>query len=82
MHVDRLLRQKTLPVTLSLPWGLSIGLVGLAPYLPLPAKLVTSVLPAMRPRRAEPPEAFGDRVEQAMQAELTALTEHRRFLLG
>ena len=98
----------TLPVSVSLPWGLNVGGVGLLPHVPLPSKLrtavlapvqplgvaglrpyllvptrrVTSVLDPMRPGEGETPEAFGDRVEAAMQAELSAMTDHRKLLLG
>jgi hypothetical protein len=41
------LRLKAALVTVSLPWGLSIGAVGILPYLPLPTKLHTRVLAAM-----------------------------------
>jgi 1-acyl-sn-glycerol-3-phosphate acyltransferase len=75
-------RLKTLPVSLSLPWGFSVGVAGLLPYLPLPSKLVTSVLDPMTPDHGEDPAAFGDRVEAAMQASLTAMTTHRTLLLG
>jgi 1-acyl-sn-glycerol-3-phosphate acyltransferase len=79
---DRLLRTKALPVSVSIPWGLNVGLVGLAPYFPLPTKLVTRVLPAMRPADGETAEGYADRVQQAMQRTLTAMTENRRIIRG
>jgi len=82
LRLDTALRLKVVPVSLSLPWGFSVGVAGLLPYLPLPSKLVTSVLDPMSPEEGEPPEAFGDRVEATMQAGLTAMTAHRRLLLG
>lgn len=71
--LPRLLRVKTLPVTLSIPWGLSIGITAILPYLPLPVKITTAVLPAMYPEEGETPEDFSARVEQAMQARLDGL---------
>ena len=77
LRLDRLLRSKTVPVSVSLPWGLNVGVAGLAPYLPLPAKLVTRVLPAMRPDDGESTEDFAARVEGTMQETLTALVDER-----
>jgi 1-acyl-sn-glycerol-3-phosphate acyltransferase len=79
---DRLLRTKALPISVSIPWGLNVGLVGLAPYLPLPTKLVTRVLPAMRPIIDETADDYGDRVERTMQQALTAMTRNRRVIRG
>lgn len=44
------LRYGVLPVSLSIPWGLNVGLVGPLPYIPLPTKLSTVILPAIEPR--------------------------------
>jgi hypothetical protein len=66
----------------SLPFGLSVGAVGMLPYLPLPTKLDTAVLPAMHPQPGETPEQFGDRVEAAMQHRLAEMTKGRRPILG
>ena len=82
LHLDKTLRVKALPISFSLPFGLSIGVVGALPYLPLPTKLDTAVLPAMCPRPGETHEQFGDRVEAAMQAKLTELTTGRVPILG
>ncbi|MBB3036576.1 1-acyl-sn-glycerol-3-phosphate acyltransferase [Hoyosella altamirensis] len=73
LYLPRLLRVKTLPVTLSIPWGLTIGITAILPYLPLPVKITTSVLPAMYPEEGETPADFAARVEQAMQARLDGL---------
>lgn len=77
--VERVLRLKALPVTISLPMGLSVGN---GPYLPLPAKLVTRVLPLMNPQEGESAEAFAKRVHRAMQDGLDDLTRNRKFLRG
>ena len=82
LGLDSLLRIKALPVSLSVPWGINVGVVGMVPYLPLPTKLTTRVLPAMRPRQRESSEAYADRVHAAMQDARTAMTEHRRPVLG
>lgn len=76
------LRLKTFPVTVSIPWGVNVGMVGLLPYLPLPTKLVTTVLPTMRPEPDEKPEDFAERVRSAMAHELTALTDGRTPIIG
>jgi len=82
LRLDRALRMKALPVSVSLPWGLSVGVVGLVPYLPLPTKLTTAVLDPMWPVDGEPPDAFGDRVETTMQTALSTMTAGRTPLLG
>ncbi len=82
LRLDRTLRMKALPVSVSLPWGLSVGVVGLVPYLPLPTKLTTAVLDPMWPVDGESPDAFGDRVETTMQTALSTMTAGRTPLLG
>ncbi|QWC84325.1 1-acyl-sn-glycerol-3-phosphate acyltransferase [Nocardioidaceae bacterium] len=82
LDLPRRLRMETLPVTLSVPWGLNVGLVGLLPYLPLPTKLSTAVLPPMRPHEHESVSMFASRVGVTMQARLDELTAARRPVLG
>lgn len=52
LRFDKLLRVKTLPISLSLPWGL---LPGDLPHIPFPAKIRIKVLPPVDLR-----EMFGD----------------------
>lgn len=78
LRLDRTLRVKAMPVSVSLPWGLSIGGVGILPYLPLPSRLATRVLPPMRPEDGESAADFAARVEGAMQDALTELADERR----
>ena len=82
VRLDKLLRVKSAPVSISLPWGLSIGAVGMLPYLPLPTKLVTRVLPAMLPTDGEDAADFAVRVETVMQDALTDMTSGRFPLIG
>ncbi|HEY5152270.1 MAG TPA: lysophospholipid acyltransferase family protein [Mycobacterium sp.] len=82
LHLDKLLRMKALPTSISLPWGFNIGAVGMLPYLPLPTKLRTRVLPATTAEPGEDAEAYGERIHTAMQDALTEMTSHRRPLLG
>lgn len=77
-----LLRVKALPVSLAFPWGLNVGLAGLLPYAPLPTKLVTAVLPPMRPEPDEAPADFATRIETAMQRRLDEITADRIPVLG
>ncbi|TQK30540.1 lysophospholipid acyltransferase family protein [Arthrobacter sp. SLBN-53] len=81
-RLDKLLRLKSAPISVSLPWGLNIGVVGLLPYLPLPTKLQTRVLPVMPAESGEEPAEYAARVESAMQSALTEMTEGRTPLLG
>lgn len=78
--VDKKARLKSLPVTVSMPWGLTVGAVGgPVPYLPLPVKLRTRVMSPMHARDGETFRDFGDRVEVAMQETLTELAKKSRF---
>lgn len=82
LRLPQLLRVKTLPVSLTLPWGLNVGVAGILPYAPLPTRLVTAVLPPMRPHPAEEPAAFASRVERAMQERLDRLVARRIPVIG
>jgi hypothetical protein len=52
------------------------------PYLPLPSKLVTRVLAPLRATDGEDAAHFADRVHDAMQRTLDAMTAERTPLLG
>ena len=82
LGLDPAFRLETLPLSLSIPWGLNLGMVGMLPYLPLPTKLTTSVLEPMRPGADETVEEFAARVHVVMQAELDEMTEDRRPIIG
>ncbi|MCU0268808.1 MAG: 1-acyl-sn-glycerol-3-phosphate acyltransferase [Acidimicrobiales bacterium] len=82
LGVDRRLRNRTLPVTVSIPWGLSIGLVGLLPYVPLPTKLRAETGPAFVPGPDESAEELADRVHTWMQDTADRLTAGRVPVLG
>ncbi len=77
---DRLLRLKTLPFMVGLPFGLQPALFG---HLPLPAKITVRVLPPidLRERYGKNPDAVEiDRdVRAQMQDILTSLAEERRL---
>jgi hypothetical protein len=84
LRLDRL-RLKVLPVSLVIPWGVTVG--DFIPRLPFPAKLTTQVLPPI-----DVVEKFGpdpdldeayDYVTGTMQTTLDALAGERRLpLLG
>ncbi len=82
LRLDKLLRVKALPTSLSLPWGLNTGAVGMLPYLPLPTKLQTRVLPAMVAEPEEDAQAYAERIHTAMQDALTEMTAGRRPVIG
>lgn len=74
LKLDQLLRLKALPVSLTFPWGLNVGLAGFLPYLPVPVRLRTRVLPAQRWPVGEGDAAqFAHLVEEAMQTALDVL---------
>jgi hypothetical protein len=82
LGLDKRLRLKALPLSVSLPWGINLGLVGILPYIPLPTKLATSIMTPMRPTSGESVEEFADRIHSAMQLELDSLTKDRRPIVG
>lgn len=84
LALDRLLRLKVLPVSLSLPWILNIGDFG---HIPLPAKITIETLPAIDLQAEFGPEPnvddLYDHLIRQMQDALDALAAERRFpLLG
>jgi 1-acyl-sn-glycerol-3-phosphate acyltransferase len=76
------LRVETLPVSVSVRWGLNIGLVAVMPYLPAPTKLNTVVIPAVRPGPGQQREQLATEVHDVMQSSLTRITEDRVPVLG
>jgi 1-acyl-sn-glycerol-3-phosphate acyltransferase len=83
LMLDKLFRLKVLPISLALPWGVNVG--DMFGHVPLPAKIVVEVLPAINLR-----EEFGDEpdldevyteVLARMQAALDALAAERRLPL-
>lgn len=73
LRLDRLLRLKAVPVSISVPWALNVGLVGFAPYVPLPVQLRTEVLSPMTAHPDESAGQFAGRVERAMTSALDRL---------
>ncbi len=85
IRADRLLRIKVWPLTLSLPWGLTLGPPPMI-YWPLPSKILIEVLDPIRFERTGPDAAADPdwvaecaaRVESRMQSALTRLAALRR----
>jgi 1-acyl-sn-glycerol-3-phosphate acyltransferase len=79
LRLDRLFRLKALPISFSLPWGLTVGF--LPPYYPLKTRILIEVLPPIHFARsgdvAASDDAFvracDERVRTAMQAKLCEL---------
>ncbi len=83
LRLDRLLRTQTLPVALSIPWGLTVGGAGVVlPYVPLPTKLVAAAGEPMSPEPEESVEAFAARVHDWMSDTARRLSEGRVPILG
>ena len=83
LRTHRFLRTDVLPITVSVPWGLTVGA---PPFLPLPVRIFIDVLEPIYFERSGP-EAAGDatyveechqRVLAAMQLALDQLMEQRR----
>lgn len=77
LRLDKLFRAKAMPVSISMPWGLTVGGAGVLPYFPLPTKLTTRVLEPMTADVDESPEDYAARVESVMQTALTEMAEAR-----
>ncbi|OBG81512.1 lysophospholipid acyltransferase family protein [Mycobacterium sp. E3305] len=85
LQLDRLLRLKVFPLAISLPWGIAPAAL---PQLPLPAKIRTRFMPAVKvdhdPERAED-GAYVERkyreVQDAIQEGMDALARKRAFPL-
>jgi 1-acyl-sn-glycerol-3-phosphate acyltransferase len=81
LRLDKLFRLKTLPVLITLPWGISVG--DFLPRLPLPAKVTIEVLPPidLREQFGESPDLdeVYDHVTRVMQDTLSALAAERRY---
>jgi 1-acyl-sn-glycerol-3-phosphate acyltransferase len=80
LALDRVLRLKVLPVSISLPWIVNIGGFG---HIPLPAKITIETLPAIDLGAEFGPDpdlddAY-DHVLRVMQDALDALAAERRF---
>jgi 1-acyl-sn-glycerol-3-phosphate acyltransferase len=80
LGLDRLLRLKVLPVSLSLPWGINVG--DFFGHLPLPAKITVEALPPIHPREFGPEpqvDEVYDHVLRVMQDTMDALAAERRW---
>jgi 1-acyl-sn-glycerol-3-phosphate acyltransferase len=80
LALDRLLRLKVLPISISLPWIVNVGGVG---HIPLPAKITIETLPAIDLGAEFGPEPdvedVYDHLVHVMQDALDALAAERRF---
>jgi 1-acyl-sn-glycerol-3-phosphate acyltransferase len=81
LRLDKLLRLKTLPVNLSLPWIVNIG--DFLGHLPLPAKITVQVMEPIDLRERYGPDPDIDRiyddVTAQMQGQLDELAAERRL---
>jgi 1-acyl-sn-glycerol-3-phosphate acyltransferase len=81
LRLDKLLRLKTLPINLSLPWIVNIG--DFLGHLPLPAKITVQVMEPVDLRERYGPEPDVDRVYEditsLMQDQLDELAAERRL---
>lgn len=72
LRMDKLLRLKVLPITLSLPYGITLGAP--VPYLPVPTKVFQTFLDPIRFARSGP-----DAAEDSEYVEACHRTVHRRM---
>jgi 1-acyl-sn-glycerol-3-phosphate acyltransferase len=80
LALDRVLRLKVLPISISLPWIINVGDFG---HIPLPAKITIETLPAIDLRAEFGPDPdlddVYDHLIRLMQDALDALAAERRF---
>ena len=74
LGLDRRLRQKALPISLALPWGLNIGVAAALGYWPLPAKMRGAVCRHFVASPGDAPESVAEKVESEMDATAQRLT--------
>jgi 1-acyl-sn-glycerol-3-phosphate acyltransferase len=87
LHTHRFVRTDVLPITLSVPWGLTVGA---PPYLPLPTRIILEVLGPIEFERSgseaaddrEYVETCHRRVLETMQLALDGLVQERRARRG
>lgn len=85
LHTHRFLRTDVLPITVSVPWGLTVGA---PPFIPLPVRVFMDVLEPICFERSGPEAADDEsyveechqRVLHAMQLALDQLMEERRLI--
>jgi 1-acyl-sn-glycerol-3-phosphate acyltransferase len=75
LRVDKLLRLKTMPISLALPWGLNIS--DLAGHLPLPAKITIEVQEPIDVDGTD--DSVNDAVLASLQAGVDRLAAERKF---
>jgi 1-acyl-sn-glycerol-3-phosphate acyltransferase len=81
LRLDRTARLKVLPILIAPPWGLTVG--DFLPRIPLPAKMTSTVLPAIHVREQFGEEPDIDEVYEhvtgVMQEALDGLAAERRY---
>jgi 1-acyl-sn-glycerol-3-phosphate acyltransferase len=81
LRLDRLLRLKVLPVSLSIPWGINVG--DMLGHWPLPAKITVEAMDPieLRKRFGRHPDVdeIYEHVTSTMQAKLDELSAERRL---
>jgi 1-acyl-sn-glycerol-3-phosphate acyltransferase len=75
LTADKVLRLKSVPISLALPWGLNIG--DLAGHIPLPAKIAIEVQEPIEVDGDD--QAVHDKVIASLQAGVDRLAAERRF---
>jgi hypothetical protein len=75
LMADRLLRLKSIPISLALPWGLNIS--DLAGHIPLPTKIVIEVQDPIEVDGDD--QAVHDKVMASLQGGVDRLAAKRRF---
>jgi 1-acyl-sn-glycerol-3-phosphate acyltransferase len=76
LGLERRFRQKALPISVALPWGLNVGLAFDA-YLPPPAKLRGAVCRHFVASPGDAPESVAAKVESEVDATAQRLTAGR-----
>lgn len=80
---DKRARLQIMPVILSAPWGLNVLTSVILPYMPMPTKLDSVVMPARNVVDDDRPfKEISDEIEAAMKNVMKGLTEGRIPVIG
>lgn len=82
LRLPSIARLKVMPVSLSVPYGLTIGVAGMLPYFPLPAKMRAALLDTIFPEPDETEDELAERVHSAMSERLHEMTADRVPFFG
>lgn len=82
LKLDKTARLNSVPISVSIPWGVNVGFAGVLPWFPLPSKLETIVLPSIRVKDDDDVDEFALALQERMQQEMDKMTKGRIPIVG